>query len=196
VPGIESARQRCGTGSASPRATAVLATVLVGAAAALVQARRADEAAEQARVVKDFVVDVFKVNANDNPANNELRQLPAQVLLERGARLIDSKFAGQPRLRAELYGVVSGIFADMSSPKQAEEFATQADRGARLARCGCGRDQARALILLARALVHQGKLADAERRARRAILLAHSSPKLDVEARFVLIDALFAQFRP
>jgi serine/threonine-protein kinase len=66
--------------------TAVLATVLLGAGAALVQARRADEAAEQARVVKDFVVDVFRVNARDNPANNELRQLPAQMLLERGAR--------------------------------------------------------------------------------------------------------------
>jgi serine/threonine-protein kinase len=174
--------------------TAILATVLLGAGAALEQARRADEAAEQARVVKDFVVDVFRVNANDNPANNELRQLPAQMLLERGARLIDTKFAGQPRLQAELYGVVGGIFADMSSPKQAEEYATK--QIAALASVDAGADdQAGALILLARALEQQGKLADAELRARRAILLARASPKLEVAARFALIDVLLGQWR-
>jgi eukaryotic-like serine/threonine-protein kinase len=174
--------------------TAVLATVLAGAGAALVQARRADHAAEQARAVKDFVVDVFKVNAPDNPANSELRQLPAQMLLERGARLIDTKFAGQPRLQAELYGVVGGIFADMSSPKLAEDYATKQIAAFALLDAGAD-DQARALILLARALEQQGKLADAELRARRAIVVAHASPKLGVEARFALIDVLFAQSR-
>jgi len=174
--------------------TAVLGAVLLGAAAALVQARRADEAAEQARVVKDFVVDLFRVNANDNPANNELRQLPAQMLLERGARLIDSKFAGQPRLQAELYGVVGGIFADMSSPQLAEEYATKQIAALALLDAGAD-DQARALILLARALEQQGKLADAELRARRAIVVAQANPKLGVEARLALIAVLMAQSR-
>jgi serine/threonine-protein kinase len=175
-------------------AAAVLATVLVGAGAALVQARRADQAAEQARVVKDFVVDVFKVNARDTPANAELRQLPAQMLLERGARLIDTKFAGQPRLQAELYGVVGGIFADMSSPKQAEEYATKQIAALALLDAR-GDEQARALILLTRALEQQGKLGEAEQRARRAIVLVDASPKLDVEARFALIDVLLARWR-
>ncbi|MEO7339227.1 MAG: serine/threonine-protein kinase, partial [Caldimonas sp.] len=175
-------------------ASAILITVLMGAGAALVQARRADQAAEQARVVKDFVVDVFKVNAHDNPANNELRQLPAQMLLERGARLIDTKFAGQPRLQAELYGVVGGIFADMSSPKLAEEYATKQVAALTLLD-GVADDQARALILLARALEQQGRLADAELRARRAILVARASPKLGIEARFALIEVLSAQWR-
>ena len=174
--------------------TAILATVLLGAGAALVQARRADEAAEQARVVKNFVVDVFKVNARDNPANAELRQLPVQMLLERGARLIDSKFAGQPRLQAELYGVVGGIFADMSSPKLAEEYATKQIAALTLLDARAD-DQARALILLARALQEQGRLADAELRARRAIVLAEASPKLAVDARFALIDVLLTQSR-
>jgi eukaryotic-like serine/threonine-protein kinase len=175
-------------------ATAVLAAVLLGAGAALVQARRADQAAEQARVVKDFIVDVFKVNAHDNPANAELRQLPARMLLERGARLIDTKFAGQPRLQAELYGVVGGIFADMSSPKLAEEYATKQIAALALFDARAD-DQARALILLARASQQQGKLAGAEQRARRAIVMAHATPKLGVEARFALIDVLFAQAR-
>lgn len=175
--------------------TAILATVFAGAGAALVQARRADDAAEQARVVKDFVVDVFKVNAPDDPANNELRQLPAQMLLERGARLIDSKFAGQPRLQAELYGVVGGIFADMASPKQAEEYATKQIAALALLDTGAD-DQARALILLARALKQQGKLADAELRARRAVLVAHASPRLDIEARLTLTEVLLVQAQP
>jgi len=175
-------------------AAAVLATVLVGAAAAVVQGRRADEAAEQARVVKDFVVDVFKVNARENPANNELRLLPAELLLERGARLIDTKFAGQPRLQAELYGVVGGIFADMSSAKLAEKYANKQIEA--LAELDSGADDhARALILLARALKQQGQLAVAERRARRAILVANANPKVAIEARFALIDVLFAQWR-
>jgi tetratricopeptide (TPR) repeat protein len=174
--------------------TAVLTTVLLGASAALVQARRADDAAEQARVVKDFVVDVFKVNAHDDPANSELRQLPAHMLLERGARLIDSKFAGQPRLQAELYGVVGGIFADMSSPKQAEEYATRQIAALALLDARAD-DRARALILLARALEQQGKLAEAELRARRAIVEARASPMLGIEARFALIDVLLAQSR-
>jgi len=175
-------------------AAAVLATVLVGAAAAVVQGRRADEAAEQARVVKDFVVDVFKVNARDDPANKELRQLPAEMLLERGARLIDTKFAGQLRLQAELYGVVGGIFADMSSPKLAEEYATK-QLAALAALDASADDQARALVLLARALARQGKLADAELRARRAVAIAKGSPKLGIEARFALIDVLLSQWR-
>jgi serine/threonine-protein kinase len=174
--------------------TAILAAVLAGAGAAVVQARKASDAAEQARVVKDFVIDVFKVNGRNDPANNELRQLPAELLLERGARLIDTKFAGQPRLQAELYGVVGGIFADMGSPKLAEQYATK--QIAALALMGSGADeQAQALILLAHALAQQDKLADAELRAWQAIVVARASPRLETEARFALIDVLLAQSR-
>jgi tetratricopeptide (TPR) repeat protein len=116
------------------------------------------------------------------------------MLLERGARLIDTKFAGQPRLQAELYGVVGGIFADMSSPKLAEEFANRQIAALALLDARAD-DEARALILLARALEQQAKLAEAELRARRAILVANASQKLGIEARFALIDVLLAQWR-
>src|SRR5262249_6988528 len=39
----------------------------------------------------------------------------------------------------------------------------------------------------------QGKLSEAEQRARSAVLVAHASPKVEIEARFALIDVLFAQ---
>jgi serine/threonine-protein kinase len=75
--------------------SAVLLAVLGGAAGSLVQAQRANAEAERARVVKDFVVEVFKVNGQSDPANNGLRQLLVEMLLERGASLIDAKFPGQ-----------------------------------------------------------------------------------------------------
>ena len=54
-------------------------------------------------------------------------------------RLIDSKLLSQPRLQAELYGVVVGIFADTSSPKQADEYATK--QIAALAALNAGADE-------------------------------------------------------
>ena len=95
---------------------AVLVAVLGGAGVSIVQAKKASDAAERARVVKEFVVDVFKVNERGTAGNQELRQLPAELLLERGAKLIETKFPGQPQLQAELFGVVGGIFADMTLP--------------------------------------------------------------------------------
>lgn len=49
----------------------------------------------------------------------KLRQGHAALeqLLERGARLIDTEFAGQSRLQAELFGVVASIFVDTSNPR-------------------------------------------------------------------------------
>jgi serine/threonine-protein kinase len=67
---------------------AIAMAVLSGTAISIVQAKRANDAAERARVVKEFVVDVFRVNERGQTGNRELRQLPAELLLERGARLI------------------------------------------------------------------------------------------------------------
>ena len=170
-------------------AAAVLAAVLLGAGVSVVQARRANQEAERARIVKDFVVDVFKVNSRDDPAKNELRQLPAVSLLERGARLIDSKFAGQPRLQAELYGVVGGIFADMASSRLAAQYATRQVE-ALTAVDASADEMARAMLLLARALADEDRLADAETRARRALSLAAEDNELQVQARLVLARIL------
>ncbi|MEO7243780.1 MAG: protein kinase [Rubrivivax sp.] len=173
-------------------AAAVLVAVLLGSGVSVVQARRANQEAERARIVKDFVVDIFKVNSRDDPAKNELRQLPAELLLERGARLIDTKFAGQPRLQAELYGVVGEVFADMASAKLAAQYATRQVE-ALTAVNATPAELARSMLLLARALGDQGRLADAETRARRAVDLAREDADLQVRARLVLAKILFDQ---
>lgn len=168
---------------------AIALAVLGGAGVALVQARRANDEAERARVVKEFVVDVFKINERGNPANNELRQLPVEQLVARGARLIDIKFAGQPQMQAELYGVVAGLFVDMGSPGLAVEYATkQVDA---LVTAGADEaDQSVALLLLAKALWRDGKLADAQARAERAIGFAPPGSMLAVRARLMLAEIL------
>ncbi|MEO8508195.1 MAG: protein kinase, partial [Betaproteobacteria bacterium] len=170
----------------------ILITVLAGAGMSVVQAKRANDAAERARVVKEFVVDVFKVNDRGNPANNELRQLPAELLLEHGAKLIATRFPGQPELQAELYGVVGRIFADMGSSKLAVEYATRQVESLTVFHAS-NEELARAMLLLAESLAGEDQLSDAALRARRALQFAAGDAALQIQARVALARILIAQ---
>lgn len=170
---------------------AVLLAILTGATASLLQAHRANDAAERARVVKEFVVDVFKVNGRGNSANTELRQLPAEVLLERGAQLIEPKFAGRPQLQAELYGVVGSIFADIGAAQLSADYAGR--QLAALEGSGAPRsERAQATLLLARALGLLDRPADAIARTRTAVELADGAPALQTRARLALAKTLLS----
>jgi len=178
-------RHRVGFGTAG----AILIVAIAGAGVSLLQALRASEQAERARVVKEFVVDVFKVNAPDGAGNAGLHKLPAEMLLDHGARLIETKFAGQATLRAELYGVVGGIYADMGAPDIAEQYA--AKQVATLMAINAGRlEQADALLLLAKAHFDSKHYRDAETQARRALMLADTDPARTLRARIMLARAL------
>jgi eukaryotic-like serine/threonine-protein kinase len=163
--------------------------VIGGAGVSVVQANRANDAADRARVVKEFVVDVFKINERGTQGNSELRQLPAELLLERGAKLIDTKFPGQPQLQAELYGVVGGIFADMGANEQAADYAVR-DIEALVSIRSSKKDQARATLLLTEALLALDKLRDAQVRARRAVELSEGNAELLPTALVLLARVL------
>jgi len=170
---------------------AVLVAVLSGSGVALVQARKANDEAERARVVKEFVVDIFRVNSPSGAGGVDLRQLPAEMLLERGGQLIETRFAGQPQLQAELYGVVGGIFADMGADDLAVDYASR--QVATLAAVDATRaKQGAAILLLARALLKAERVADATVRARRALDLLADDPAAAVRARVLLAQALQA----
>lgn len=163
----------------------VLIAVLGGAVTSMLLAKRASEAAERARVVKEFVVDVFRVNERGDSGNSEVRQLPAEQLLERGARLIETKFPGQPHLQAELFGVVGGIFSDMGASHAAVEYASRQLKA--LDAIDAGSDERmRANLLLAQALVAQGRLTDAELVAQRALNIAPRDVLLIGQAKVLL----------
>ena len=175
-------------------AAAVALALLIGAIASLLLARRAGEEAARAnaeagraRVVKDFVVDIFKVNARDDPAKNELRLLPAEQLLKRGSKLIDVNFRAHPRMQAELYGVVSGIFADMGAQQLAAEHASKQIEA--LHAVGANDDElAVATLALAQALAEQDRLQEAQVEATKALsLVAGRNEARETEVRLVLV---------
>ena len=156
----------------------VVISTVGGLGASLVQAHRANDAAERARVVKEFVVDVFKVNERGTQGSSELRYLPAELLLERGARLIETKFPGRPQLQAELYGVVGGIFADIGANDLAKDYAMR-ELEALVAIDASALDQGQAELFLSQAFLALGRYSDAELRVRRALSLIGS----DVDKR-------------
>jgi eukaryotic-like serine/threonine-protein kinase len=170
---------------------AITIAIIGGAGAAAVQAQRANEEAERSRVVKDFVVDLFNVHSRDSKANKDLRELPTELLLEQGAKLISVKFAKQPVLQAELLGVVSGIFTDLGSSDLATTYATQ--RVAILNAVAAPRaDRADASILLAQALL-EGRPIEALAEAARALQLAGANDGLQARALSMQADAWMQQ---
>ena len=166
----------------------VILAIIGGLAGMTVQARRAAAAAERARVVKEFVVDVFKINTSGLGDSPELRKLPAEMLLDHGAAQIEQKFGNQPELEAELFGVVGGIFMDMSDFAKAEKYArAQVEVLGRMH--APASVQVPALMLLSRALQDEEKLSDAEAIARRAMALA-DQPGLHADAAILLAAIL------
>jgi eukaryotic-like serine/threonine-protein kinase len=163
--------------------------VSIGIGTTLWQARKAQLEAERARVVKEFVVDVFKVNSRGAPVGAELRQLPAELLLEHGAQLIETKFQGQPRLQVELYGIVSGIFAEMGATSLTVRYAARHVEV--LKAMGAGRTQeGDATLFLGQALFKQNKFEEAKRLAQQVSDLSPSHSELHAKALILLANAL------
>jgi len=175
--------------------TAVLIAVLSGSAAALVQAQRAGRAAERERVIKEFVADVFRVNSHVNPVNAAMRPASPVSLLEGGAQLIQQRFAGQPDLQAELFGVVSGVFSDMGAYKLAADYSTHRIEALNLSHAD-NIEHARALLALAQAQVDDGQIADAEPRALRVLQLVDPETPLGADGRVLLADIELKLSRP
>ena len=169
---------------------AVAVALVVGSGVALTQAHRAEREAQRASIVKEFVVDIFK--ANDN--GREMREMPAEVLLERGARLIEQRFAGQADMQAELYGVVTRILLDLGAAQQAVDYG-QRHLTALNASGGSAAARARGELLLAQALYEDNRLADARSHAQEAFKAApRGDTDLAAQAR-LRIAATFIEDR-
>ncbi|HTT10700.1 MAG TPA: ECF-type sigma factor [Burkholderiaceae bacterium] len=139
----------------------VLVAVIASAAISLLQARRSGAEAERARLVKESVVDVFRTNTTrERPKDDELRHLPAELLLGRAVRQIERQFAQQPELEAELLGAMGSIFLGLGQGAHAAEIA--AKQLAALDRFEAPAEQrAQAVGLLARAQIHDQRLDEA-----------------------------------
>jgi eukaryotic-like serine/threonine-protein kinase len=167
-------------------ATAVLLALLGGSAIALVEAKRANDTAHHAKVIKDFVVGVFQVYAHGKPARAELRELPVELLVERGTKLIETQFAAQPRLQSELYGVVAGMFAGIGAHELTIEAASR-QLEAQTVTGASGTERAQSMLRLAQALLAQGRSDDAQTLVQAALALAGSDSAL--QPRILLLQA-------
>ncbi|MBL0087823.1 MAG: protein kinase [Ideonella sp.] len=167
-------------------AAAVAFAVLTGGGVAVVQAQRANTEAERAKLVKEFVVEIFSVRGGPEGA---LSQMPARALLERGAKKIDVKFAGQPLLQAELYGVVRVMFSNLLAFDQAVEYGTRQVETFDAAGAE-GPKIAVAVFGLAESLGDLDRWPDAEVRLRRALTLVGDDAGLVVRAHAQLARAL------
>ena len=175
-------------------ATAVSLAVLGGGAVATVQAQRAQDEARRAMTVQAFVVDIFRVNSSASDAGAQMRQLPAEVLLQRGAELIDTRFRGQPRVQADLHGVVAGILLDLGSPTLAAQHAQRHVESLLAAGSEDG-ELARGEMLNAELQYRSGRFAAAEASARAALSRGGSNAALSVDGQRWLALASFSQGR-
>jgi tetratricopeptide (TPR) repeat protein len=147
------------------------------------------ESAERERVVKEFVFETFKTNTSAGGGGEDLRQLPAELLLARGARLIETKFSGQTELQAELYGVVARILLDMGASEQAIDYAIKQVESLS-AIDAAPEHRADATLLVSEALRGVGRLADAETRARAALSLAAPGGSVRLRTRLLLVELM------
>jgi eukaryotic-like serine/threonine-protein kinase len=134
--------------------TLAMLALLLGFGTAVVQAQRAQAQAARAEAVRDFVLGLFDLNHGDDPNKIELGQYPAQELVERGVRRLQSRYQQQPALRAEMMGIAGTIFADIGDPRHAAEMA-EGQLAALKSSPGDWRERIAALRVLARAQIQQ-----------------------------------------
>ncbi|GMV45244.1 MAG: hypothetical protein AMXMBFR66_06420 [Pseudomonadota bacterium] len=182
------ARHRAGSAAAA----AALAAVAVAGSSALWQARTARQEAEHARqearraqAVQDFLLDIFRANSREQTDPMRAQQTTARELLDAGAARIDRALADAPEARLQLLGALSDLYLELGLRGRAVDLARRRVELARavlarddarrahallaLARFlhdGMYREQARALLTEARAVLDAGGGADAAVRAR------------------------------
>jgi serine/threonine-protein kinase len=97
----------------------IVATLLAGVVGVVIQARRAQAAAERAQRVSRLLTDLF---ALAEPGRFEHGALTARTLLDQGAARIETELAGDPATQAEMYLVVGRVYANLALHDSAERF--------------------------------------------------------------------------
>jgi serine/threonine-protein kinase len=83
----------------------------------------AQQEAETARQVGDFLVSLFE---GADPRHGGNAELSAASLVDRGRERLDSELAGQPQLQASMKGVLARVYENMGRPRNAVSLYEQA----------------------------------------------------------------------
>jgi eukaryotic-like serine/threonine-protein kinase len=174
LPWFERGRRFAARHRAGMLVTAVVSVSAGLALAALVhQVHRTTAEAERASMVTEFTAGLFRLQARPLAAtpNSTPASLSAFAPV---AALIDTRFAERPDVQAELYGAIAGVYIDMGVGKLAAA-AAERHLGVLKQNHGTADQLAKAFMLLATANRLQGRYANAEQDARRAVAaLAHA----------------------
>ena len=109
------------------RATAQLETIKVREQQqlALQQARRARAESVKADAIKDFLLDIFRVNSLATEDVDKAGKTTARELLEIGSQRIGTKFADQPQVRKELLDIMGEMFYRLGDHEKATSLARE-----------------------------------------------------------------------
>ena len=173
-------------------ATAICVAIVAGGATAIVQARHAAREAERARAATEFVAELFRLNTS-GPDATGTAATPTE-LIDRGASLIQARFAGQPEMQAQLLGAVGQAYEDMGANALAADYAVR--RLQILQQLPDTREQqVDSLLLESNARLHDDDNAAAEASARQALELVGSQADLRLDALAALARAQVAGSR-
>ena len=88
----------------------VFAAVLAGGGVSLWQAHSARLEAHRTDVIKNFLVDILRVNDVRIPTEGPRGDRSVKEVLDAAASRVERQFAGQPELQVELLEVIAGIY--------------------------------------------------------------------------------------
>jgi len=103
----------------------VIASLGAGLAGTTWQARNASREAERATVIKDFLVGLFK---EASPDASQGADLTASQILGRGAARVEEDLGSQPEIRADVLGIIGGLYDEIGDYGAAQPLLEESHR--------------------------------------------------------------------
>ncbi len=175
-------------------AGAISASLVVGASVATWQAfeaqtqrLKAEQESAKALAVKDFLVQLFEVNRDDQLAAAIKRKQPIETVLVDAAAKLPDAFAEQPLVRAEILRIVGGLFAGLSMSEPAIKL-REAQLSTLIAAKSARVDIERARVELALSEIDKGDWTSGRRRLEDVVQTLNANTVREERAQ--LADAL------
>ena len=108
-------------------ATLAAVSLLTGTALSIAQARKAAIARDESRAVTAFLTNDILAAANPMIAGS--RDVLLRPLLDAASQQLDSRFAGQPRVRAQIQAAMGTGYAALFDAEKSERLLTAAETG-------------------------------------------------------------------
>ncbi|TWB46312.1 serine/threonine-protein kinase [Nitrospirillum viridazoti] len=107
-------------------ATGLLTLAVLGGLGGVTwQYSRAQKAVARAETIKAFVVSLFGATDAGFPTDRRRRDVPAEKLVDLGARRVEREFAQDPGLALELYGITRQLYQSLDDAESATRIAAQ-----------------------------------------------------------------------